>query len=70
MDSTKLAIIDEYHQHKPKKIKAPICPNCKKGCKPAGTKRLGSIENIWKCFECDYVVEDIYYLAVNLNAQS
>jgi hypothetical protein len=65
--NSKLAIIDEYHQHKPKKLKAPLCPDCKKACKPAGGRLFSSIENTWKCFECDYVVEDIYYLNINLN---
>lgn len=61
----KFTVIDEYHKIKPKKITPPICPKCKKYCKPAGSNNINDpISNIWKCFDCEYTLEDIYYMSL------
>ena len=46
---------------KPKVWDRPICPHCKRQCSIAGTPRIGSGLNYWKCFDCDYTVEEIEF---------
>lgn len=40
-------------------MEAPICNMCSKTCKPCGGI-IGKPVSIWKCFDCNYEVYDIY----------
>jgi ribosomal protein L37AE/L43A len=44
---------------------APKCHKCNKDCSIAGTPRVGSELNIWKCFNCGYTVEEIEYTDID-----
>ena len=47
-------------------MKAPICEVCKKPCSPAGVRNVHSGEGrLWKCFDCNYEVEDISVLSTS-----
>ena len=42
-------------------VKKPICEKCKKECSPAGGLS-GEVTTLWKCFKCNYEVEDVAVL--------
>ena len=44
-------------------MERPICPYCKKQCYASGGTITNNVKEktfSWTCFDCKYVVEDIY----------